>query len=294
MQADPRLRRGDATFENVSVAARMLGVTPANIHWHLRRHGHLDRVGAGARTNANHYCWQGEIYSGQAAVAAAAGKSVATVQHHLKAYGSLDLLAGPGERTRNSYLWRGKIYYGQAAVADAAGVSLNTVGLHLKRNGNLNQLGQRSHSARRAVMVDHHNWPSISAFAKAVGRSHARTSVVVRAGNIDLMRKWIEDAGLARPDPEPIAPPAASPADLAEYAPALMPGEIRFGTVTARQGNTGEVHLVRSGLVGRRRAASAMLWCKSQVQAALDSAAMRGSQDEVRALRWAMERVTDG
>lgn len=282
MANDPRLRRDGTQFETISDAARALGVTPACIHWHLRRHGHINRVGNGNKGNTKKYLWQGREYSGCADVAAAAGKSVATVHHHLKTYGSLDLLTGPGRRTVARYVWRGKEYLGQKAVADAAGLTPNAVSQHLQKYGTLDRLGEWDPCIE--VTVDWRSWPSVKEFAKAVGKSRSRVDAVISSGNIDLMRRWVADAELLppAPPPQPIAPPAA---DMAEAT---------FGCITARQCADGEVRLVRMGSVGRHRTATAMFWLKSQVDAALDGAAMRGSQDEIRALRWARERLADG
>ncbi len=92
------------------------------------------------------------------------------------------------------YLWRGKTYIGQRAVAEAAGVAEGTVSSHLRTHGHLDHLGTgrgRHGNSRppqtRPVCIAGRSWPSITAFAKAVGMSPRTAMKAARAGHVDRL-----------------------------------------------------------------------------------------------------------
>lgn len=105
------------------------------------------------------------------------------------------------------YLWRGKTYVGQRAVAEAAGVAEGTVSSHLRTHGHLDHLGTgrgRHGNSRppqtRPVCIAGRSWPSITAFAKAVGMSPKTAQKAARAGRGDklLAALMIADTDMRR------------------------------------------------------------------------------------------------
>ena len=92
------------------------------------------------------------------------------------------------------YLWRGQTYVGQRAVAEAAGVAEGTVSSHLRAHGHLGRLGlgrgRHGNSCPPRtipIRIAGRSWPSITAFAKAVGMSPRTAMKAARAGHVDRL-----------------------------------------------------------------------------------------------------------
>jgi len=97
-----------------------------------------------------------------------------------------------------TYLWRDRLYVGLRAVAEAADVTEHTVSYHLNRHGNLDRLGVvpggNGGACGKSVNAFGRSWPSRTALAAYVGRSHSRVSCWVREGRADLLLAALIDA----------------------------------------------------------------------------------------------------
>lgn len=104
------------------------------------------------------------------------------------------------------YLWRGENYRGMRAVARAAGVTCSTVAHHLNRHGNLDRLGcgavcnWKPGAHTRPISMGSLNWPSVTAFAAALGVHRCTATAWLRAGDCDriLSRLMAADVRTAR------------------------------------------------------------------------------------------------
>ena len=76
-----------AGYPSYSAAARALGVADTTVSYHMRRHGNLDRLGAGRGVAVE---WQGRVYPSITAAAKAIGVTPASVWYHPERYGDLD------------------------------------------------------------------------------------------------------------------------------------------------------------------------------------------------------------
>jgi len=92
------------------------------------------------------------------------------------------------------YLWRDQTYIGQEAVALAAGVAPQTVADHLRVHGNLDRLGigrgrhgNYAAQAAKPLTVGPCSYPSIAAFARAVGLKPKCVQRWVRNGRADRL-----------------------------------------------------------------------------------------------------------
>ncbi|AGT08336.1 hypothetical protein [Paracoccus aminophilus] len=138
------------------------------------------------------YHWQGRVYHGAKAVAAAAGVSLNTVFRHLRANGNLD---GLSAEVAGRYEWQGKFYRRQADVAAAAGTSRSGVSQHLRRHGNLKSLGvgvgrnnSRAPIPGQPVRVGSQKWESISALARVIGVSRPTVKRWLKRGDLERLQ----------------------------------------------------------------------------------------------------------
>ncbi|AGT09327.1 helix-turn-helix domain-containing protein [Paracoccus aminophilus] len=138
------------------------------------------------------YHWQGQVYHGAKAVAAAAGVSLNAVFWRLRTHGNLD-----GLLTKDTvrYEWQGQFYRTQAEVAAAAGVVKSAVSTCLNRHGHLKTLGIGAGNAQtgrrgrgRTVRIGAREWPSICALARDLGVTRRTVRLWIADRNIERLQ----------------------------------------------------------------------------------------------------------
>lgn len=90
---------------------------------------------------------------------------------------------------------------------------------------------------------------------------------------------------------------APAPADAQAPSDSEDSSSKTFGRITVQVFPSGDVDLLRAGVLGRGATRASRMWDMEQIEVAASMAAQRSgqdAQDELRALRWAMERLRHG
>ena len=144
-----KIRYKDITFKTVADAAIYFGVTSSNIHYHLKKHGHLDRVGTVDTSQHKPITIRGVYYHSHTDAANKLGVARTTIREandggYLETVGTVP--KGRGQRNRVKI--RGVVYETQTIAAKALNVSNGAISNALKR-GTVERVGLGLHLQTR-------------------------------------------------------------------------------------------------------------------------------------------------